>query len=74
MITSNSTCIVIFALTRKDAEKKFVKLRKQYTGKNAGRYEIRNLNENQFHFKSVDMSPDESTISKKNKKNKKDKK
>ena len=48
------------------------------TGKNAGRYEIRNLNENQFHFKSVDMSPDESTIvvkkSKKNKKNKKDKK
>ena len=74
----NSTCIVIFALTRKDAEKKFVKLRKQYTGKNAGRYEIRNLNENQFHFKSVDMSPDESTIvvkkSKKNKKNKKDKK
>ena len=58
----HSTCIVIFALTRKDAEKKFVKLRKQYTGKNAGRYEIRNLNENQFHFKSVDMSPDESTI------------
>ncbi len=75
----HSTCIVIFSLTRKDAEKKFVKLRKKYIGKNAGAYEIRNLNENEFRFKSIDMSPEEddqavSKKSKKNKKNKKDKK
>ena len=70
----HSTCIVIFALTRKDAEKKFVKLRKQYTGKNAGAYEIRNLNENEFHFSPIDMSADESTVVKKSKKEKKPKK
>ena len=55
----HSTCIVIFTLNRKDAEKKFVKLRKQYTGKNAGRYDIRSINENEFRFKPIDMSPDE---------------
>ncbi|MBR0180309.1 MAG: hypothetical protein IJQ04_01415 [Prevotella sp.] len=71
----HSTCIVIFSLTRKDAEKKFVKLRKKYVGKNAGAYEIRNLNENEFHFKSIDMSPneDDQAVSKKSK-NKKEKK
>jgi hypothetical protein len=64
---------VIYALKRKDAEKKFVKLRKKYTGKNAGSYEIRNLNENEFHFKSLDMSPEEDeTIVKKSKKDKKE--
>lgn len=69
----HSTCIVIYALKRKDAEKKFVKLRKKYTGKNAGSYEIRNLNENEFHFKSLDMSPEEDeTIVKKSKKDKKE--
>jgi hypothetical protein len=46
----HSTCIVVFALTRKDIEKKYVKLRKQYTGKYAGRYDVRTLNENEFHF------------------------
>ena len=73
----HSTCIVIFSLTRKDAEKKFVKLRKKYIGKNAGSYEIRNLNENEFRFKPIDMSPeedDDQAASKKSKKNKKNKK
>ena len=46
----HSTCIVVFALTRKDIEKKYVKLRKQYRGKYAGRYDVRTLNENEFHF------------------------
>lgn len=50
------TCIVSFGLTRKDAEKKLIKLRKLYTGKKAGRYEIRHLNENQFRFTTVSMS------------------
>ena len=49
------TCIVSFALTRKDAEKKLVKMRKLYTEKNAGSYEIRNLNENEFKFNAVSM-------------------
>lgn len=44
------TCIVSFGLTRKAAEKKLMKMRKLYTGKNAGKYEIRQLNENQFRF------------------------
>lgn len=53
------TCIVLFGQTRKEAEKKLIKLKKQYTGKYAGKYEIRNLNENDFHFSSVEMNLDE---------------
>jgi hypothetical protein len=67
----HTTCVVIFALNRKDAEKKFVKLRSKYTGKKAGAYEIRNLNENEFHFKPIDMSPDDSDKPTKDKKKKK---
>ncbi len=55
------TCIVSFGLSRKDAEKKLMKMRKLYTGKNAGAYEIRNLNENQFHFTTVNASESEDT-------------
>ena len=47
------TCIVIFALTRKEIEKKYLKLKKQYTGKYANRYDVRTLNENEFHFSPV---------------------
>ena len=53
------TCIVIFALTRKEIEKKYLKLKKQYTGKYAGRYDLRTLNENEFHFSPVNMAPEE---------------
>ena len=52
----HSTCIVVFALTRKEIEKKYLKLRKQYTGKYAGRYDVRTLNENEFHFSPVILS------------------
>ena len=55
----NSTCVVIYALTRKDAEKKYVKFRNKYVGKKAGNYDIRNINENEFHFKSLDVSSEE---------------
>ncbi len=55
----NSTCIVSFGLTRKAAEKKYAKLKKQYTDKHAGAYEIRSLNENEFRFTPVNMAPDE---------------
>ena len=48
------TCIVSFGLTRKEAEKKYVKMRKIYTEKNAGRYDVRYLSENDFKFKAVE--------------------
>ena len=71
----HSTCIVVFSLKRKDAEKKFVKLRKKYIGKNAGAYDIRNINENEFHFKTMDMSDEQASVvkPKKEKKGKKEK-
>lgn len=53
------TCIVIFALTRKEIEKKYLKLKKQYTGKYANRYDVRTLNENEFRFSSVNMAPED---------------
>lgn len=56
------TCIVIFALTRKEIEKKYLKLKKQYTGKYAGRYDVRTLNENEFHFTPVNMAHTEEDL------------
>ena len=53
------TCIVIFALTRKEIEKKYLKLKKQYTGKYANRYDLRTLNENDFHFSPVNVSKED---------------
>lgn len=55
------TCIVSFALTRKEAEKKYVKMRKIYTEKNAGRYDVRYLSENDFKFQAI--IPDDPVIS-----------
>jgi hypothetical protein len=49
------TCVVSYALTRKDAEKKLVKFRKLYTQKYAGKYEVKNLNENEFKFIAVNV-------------------
>ena len=53
------TCIVIFALTRKEIEKKYLKLKKQYTGKYANRYDVRTLNENEFRFSPVKPNEEE---------------
>ena len=53
------TCVVIYGLTRNDIEKKFLKMKKIYTKKFAGQYDVRTLNENEFHFTSVDMSPED---------------
>ena len=39
----NRVCVVMFALTRKEAEKKFIKLRKEYTVKAKGKYDVRYL-------------------------------
>jgi hypothetical protein len=46
----------MFALTRKEAEKKFIKLRKEYTVKAKGKYDVRYLTNTDFKFQPVDMS------------------
>ena len=47
------TCIVSFGLTRKEAEKKYVKMRKLYTENNAGMYDVRYITENDFKFQAI---------------------
>jgi len=53
------TCIVVFALTRKEIEKKYLKMKKLYTVKYKGRYDVKNVNENDFHFTSVNLTPED---------------
>ena len=55
----NRTCIVMFGMDRKKAEKKYAKLMKNYTGKHAGRYAIKHLDDSDFHFKPVKIFDDE---------------
>jgi len=52
------TCVVMFSPTRKDIEKKYLKLKKQYTVKHSGKYDVKYLNENEFHFTSIQMEYD----------------
>lgn len=54
------TCIVSFGLTRKEAEKKYVKMRKIYVEKSAGRYNVRYITENDFKFQAI--LPEETVI------------
>ncbi len=51
----NRVCIVMFALSRKDAEKKFIKLRKEYTVKAKGKYDVRYLTTTDFKFRAVEI-------------------
>ena len=55
----NRTCIVIFGMDRKKAEKKYAKLMKQYTGKNAGKYAVKHISESDFRFRPVEFFPEE---------------
>lgn len=71
---THRTCIVIFALTRKEIEKKYLKLKKQYTGKYAGKYDVRVLNENEFRFSPVNIALEEGIEQPEGKPSKKDKK
>jgi hypothetical protein len=52
----NRVCVVMYALTHKEAEKKFIKLRKEYTIKAKGKYDVRYLTTADFQFQPVDMS------------------
>ena len=53
------TCVVSYALTRKEAEKKYLKMKKIYTVKYAGHYDVKTLNENEFNFKTVNAPEEE---------------
>ena len=52
---THRVCMVFFALDKKKAEKKYLKLMK----KDKKGYEVRYLNATEFKFQAVDMSPDE---------------
>lgn len=55
----NRVCVVMFAPTRKEAEKKFIKLRKEYTVKAKGKYDVRYLTTEEFKFEPVDLNDGE---------------
>lgn len=50
---SNRTCIVMFAKKRSKLEKKYLKLKRLYTIKAKGLYDVRYLNNDDFKFKTV---------------------
>lgn len=50
---SRRTCIVSYALKRKDLEKKYMKMRNKYVKK--GYLDIRNIDSNEFKFTPVDL-------------------
>ncbi len=54
-------CMVFYATSFKKAERKFVKLKKKYTGtkKKPAHYEIRFVSLQDFRFQPVDMSPEQ---------------
>ena len=47
----NATCVTAFATTRKEAEKKYLALRKKYL--EGGKYNINYLKEQDFHFQPI---------------------
>ncbi|MBO6143698.1 MAG: hypothetical protein J6O54_00375 [Prevotella sp.] len=52
----NRVCMVFYALSKKKAEKLYLKLMKKYKKG----YEVRYMNATEFKFEAIDMSPDES--------------
>lgn len=53
------TCIVLCDRKKKKVEKKLMKLKRQYTVKVKGMYDIRHINHGDFTFKPVEYSEDE---------------
>lgn len=51
----NRTVVVFSAFKRKDIEKKFLKMKKDYTEKNAGKYDVHYINTSEFRFTPVNM-------------------
>ena len=52
----NRVCVVMFAPTRKEAEKKFIKMRKEYTVKANGKYDVRYLTMEEFKFEPIEIN------------------
>ena len=52
----NRTCLVMYGLTKKEAEKKYLKMKKLYTEKSRGMFDVRYINEADFKFMPIDMS------------------
>lgn len=52
----NRTCIVVFGTKKSSVEKDFLKLRRKYTVKAKGHYDVRYLSDADFRFRTVDMS------------------
>jgi hypothetical protein len=72
---NNRTCVVISSTKRKDVEKKYQKMIKQYTVKNANKYDVHYVNASEFKFRPVNMDDsDEQPAPEPKKKDKKDKK
>lgn len=51
----NRTVVVVSSTKRKDVEKKLSKMKKEYGGKNASKYDIRYISTADFQFKTVNM-------------------
>ncbi len=56
--TPNATCITSFSTNKKEAEKKFMKLRQRYLKGN--HYNIKSINVADFHYNKI--TPDESEL------------
>src|SRR5574344_1673593 len=52
----NRVCMVFFEWNRKDAEKSYIEMKKKYTVKAHGKYDVRYLENKDFTFKPIDMS------------------
>lgn len=50
---ANRVCVVMYALTKKEAEKKYLKMKRIYSKNADAPYDIRYLNENEFRFTRV---------------------
>ena len=70
---NNRTCVVISDTKHKDVEKKYAKMKKQYTVKNANRYDVHYVDATEFKFRPVNMDDSDQEVVTQPKK-KKDKK
>lgn len=55
----NRTCIVMYAKNQKEADKKYAKLKKLYTVKSQGGYDVRYLTPEEFKFNDTNMFEEE---------------
>lgn len=55
---ANRTCVVFYNPNRAKLEKKFLKMRKLYTNGKDGKqhFDVRYLDDNEFHFKAIDLT------------------